>query len=37
MAINVKKASRFIRVGGSHANILNESVDVLFVGEDSDA
>lgn len=34
MALNVKKAARFVRVRGSHANIMNESVDVLFEGED---
>lgn len=34
MARNVRKASRFVRIAGSHANIMNESVDLLFEGED---
>lgn len=34
MAINVRKASRFVAVNGSHANVEQKSVDVLFKGED---
>ncbi|WP_273727468.1 hypothetical protein [Brucella gallinifaecis] len=37
MAINVRKAARFVQVRGSHANTLNESVDILFDGEDGNA
>lgn len=34
MAINVRRAARFVAMNGSHANIEKQSVDLLFIGED---
>ncbi|MDR7032403.1 hypothetical protein [Mesorhizobium sp. BE184] len=34
MALNVKKAARFVAIDGSHANIKGRSVDLLFIGQD---
>jgi hypothetical protein len=34
MAIDVRKAARFVAVSGSHANLERKSVDILFDGDD---
>lgn len=34
MAINVRRAARFVAINGSHANVEKQSVDLLFIGED---